>query len=152
MLGGKDAAEEAGASCSLCAVSTPMLLSLVRPDFLIESDDEEDEDDETWSSTCEKAGADEISCFGEDIDEQERAGWREKQKVFFSVDPGEESGGLSSWYAMDLKPGGKAGDPKVYVLMMLLQTRGEQVVGPDEVDISILLVGEPRGERRDRVI
>jgi hypothetical protein len=149
MLGGKDAAEEAGASCSLCAVSTPMLLSLVRLDFLRESDDEEeDEDDETWSSTCEKAGAEEISCFGEDIDEQERAGWREERRFFFSVGPGEESGGLSRWYAMDLKEVRKAGDPKVYVLKMLLQTRGEQVVGPDKVDISILLVGEPRGERR----
>lgn len=73
MLGGKDVAEETGASCSLCAVSIPMLLSLVRLDFLIESEDE-DEDDEMWSSTWEMASADEISCFGEDIDEQERAG------------------------------------------------------------------------------
>jgi hypothetical protein len=124
-----------------------MLLSLVCLDFLRESDDE-DEDDETWSSTCEKAGADEISCFGEDIDEQERAGWREKKKVFFSVDPGEESGGLNRWYAMELQRLSKAGDPKVYVLKMLVQTRREQLVGPDEVDMLFLLVGEPRGESR----
>jgi hypothetical protein len=93
MLGGKDAAEETAASCSLWAVSIPMLLSLVRLDFLRESDDE-DEDDETWSSTCEKAGADEISCFGEDIDEQERAGWRGKKKVFFFC----RSGGGVRWF------------------------------------------------------
>jgi hypothetical protein len=94
MLGGKDAAEETGASCSLCAVSIPMLLSLARLDFLRESEDE-DEDDEMWSSTCENAGADEISCFGEDIDEQGESWMKRGKKVFFSVDPGEESGSLS---------------------------------------------------------
>jgi hypothetical protein len=58
-----------------------------------------------------------------------------KRRFFFSVDPGEESGGLNRWYAMELQRLSKAGDPKVYVLKMLLQTRGEQVVGPDEVDM-----------------
>lgn len=69
------------------------------------------------------------------------------KKVFFPVDPGEESGSLSRWYAMELKRCVKAGDPKVVSLMMLLQTRGEQVVGPDEVDILFLMAGKPpRGE------